>query len=228
MTFLRNVTFKIIFFINFFIFSMEGIAKIAAIAGCGALCAVNVVTPEAMELCKDCMNGALSLSCFSKTAKFYLPNNLTLTASEIKIGDSLLTLNEEGSFKFSKVIFKKKSSGKFNFVSIILKNGKSIKVTDEHGIIFLKNKKKYLKSADQVNIGDIIITTQGNSIVEKIEKFTDNDKFTIETEEGSVFSNEILVSTLCHEEINKKEYKDIIEDWKSAHIPFLKRLGYLK
>ena len=77
-----------------------------------------------------------------------------------------------------------------------------IKVTDEHGIIFIKNNKKYIKTADKVNVGDILITMLGNSKVEKIEKSFETSKFVVETEDGSVFSNEIYVSICFNSSLN--------------------------
>ena len=103
-------TLKLILIINLIIFSYEGFAKVAAIAGCAAWCAVDIVsTPEYNELCFKCMEAASKLSCFSNSSTFKLQNNITLSASEIKVGDSLLTLNQEKNIiKYSKVIFKKK------------------------------------------------------------------------------------------------------------------------
>ena len=101
-----------------------------------------------------------------------------------------------------------------------------IKVTDEHGIIFIKNNKKYIKTADKVNVGDILITMLGNSKVEKIEKSFETSKFVVETEDGSVFSNEIYVSTICEEEINEtKEFQEIIKDWRKMHETFFKNFN---
>lgn len=219
---------KLIVIINIILFSYEGLAKLAAIGGCAVWCVADVVSsPEYNEVCFKCMEAANRLSCFSNSSTFKLQNNITLSASEIKIGDSLLTLNQEkNTMKHSKVIFKKKINGKFNFISIFLENGKAIKVTDEHGIIFIKNNKKYIKTADKVNIGDVLITTSGNSKVEKIEKSFEKSKFVVETEDGSVFSNGIYVSTICEEEINEtKEFQEIITNWKKIHKNFFKNLN---
>ena len=217
---------KILLFISLIVFSCEGLAKAAAIAGCVALCAVNVVTtPEAMELCEKCMQGANSLSCFSDGSTFILQNNSTLNASEIKKGDSLLTFNNENLEKYSKVIFHKKIVGKFNFVTIYLENGKSIKVTNEHGIVFIENNKQFIKTAEKINEGDILMTNLGNSKVEKIERSIGNVKYVIETEDGTVFSNEIFVSTICNEEISeKKELKELIQKWSKNHQFLFKNL----
>ena len=217
---------KILLFISLIVFWCEGLAKAAAIAGCVALCAVNVVTtPEAMELCEKCMQGANSLSCFSDGSTFILQNNSTLNASEIKKGDSLLTLNNEYLEKYSKVIFHKKIVGKFNFVTIYLENGKSIKVTNEHGIVFIENNKQFIKTADKIKKGDILMTNLGNSKVEKIERSMENVKYVIETEDGTVFSNEIFVSTICNEEISeKKNFKELIQKWSKNHQFLFKNL----
>ena len=216
---------KFLLFISLIVFSCEGFAKAAAIAGCVAVCAVNVVTtPEAMDLCEKCMQGANSLSCFSDGSTFKLQNNSTLNASKIKIGDSLLTLNNE-ILKYSKVIFHKKIVGNFNFVTIYLENGKSIKVTKEHGIVFIENNKQFVKTADKINEGDILMTNLGNSKVEKIEHSIENVKYVIETEDGTVFSNEIFVSTICNEEISgKKDFKELIQKWRKNHQEFFKNL----
>lgn len=217
---------KFLLFISLIVFSCEGFAKAAAIAGCVAVCAVNVVTtPEAMDLCTKCMEGANSLSCFSDGSTFKLQNNSTLKSSEIKKGDSLLTLNNENLEKYSKVIFHKKIVGNFNFVTIYLENGKSIKVTNEHGIVFIENNKQFIKTADKINEGDLLMTNLGNSKVEKIERSIGNVKYVIETEDGTVFSNEIFVSTICNEEISeKKELKELIQKWSKNHQFLFKNL----
>ena len=172
---------KILLFISLIVFSCEGLAKAAAIAGCVALCAVNVVTtPEAMDLCEKCMQGANSLSCFSDGSTFILQNNSTLNASEIKKGDSLLTFNNENLEKYSKVIFHKKIVGNFKFVTIYLENGKSIKVTNEHGIVFIENNKQFIKTAEKINEGDTVneIKTNQNNESNTIEVVNINNKKT--------------------------------------------------
>jgi len=221
---------ELIIIANLIFFSSEGIAKIAAIAGCAVWCAVDLVSmPEYNELCFKCMSAANQLSCFSSSSTFILQKNITLPAYEIKIGDSLLTLNKENNgIKYSKVIFKKQIIGKFSFVSIVLENGQKIRVTDEHGIIFLKNHQKFIKNADKVKVGDILITTLGKSKVVKIEKYFEKSKFIVETEDGTVFSNGIYVSTICEEEINEtKEFNEIISEWRKIHKNIFDNLNYL-
>jgi len=69
------------------------------------------------------------------------------------------------------------------------------------------------------------MTNLGNSKVEKIERSIGNVKYVIETEDGTVFSNEIFVSTICNEEISeKKNFKELIQKWSKNHQFLFKNL----
>lgn len=205
------------------------------VAGCEAACAI-IGTPVAAAAClPPCLEGcgvSCAASCFSPQTKFIVQENkleYEKNVSEIKIGDKVKTLNKN-KIVWTNVVQNKKSEGLFEFINFDARNFETriatqIQVTPSHGMIILKNDDFILKAAKYLVIGDTFISVNNEKlIVEKISYILIKDKYTPITDEGSVLASNVLISTLCDEEIVEHEqiWEDKINEWKRNHYNLFK------
>lgn len=172
---------------------------------CMAACAWGVLSPPA---------------CFSEETEIYVVNGeeiIKKRIDEIKKDDLVLTY-ENGKKKTTKVISNEKTIGNFDFYHIILENNYNIKVTGNHGIIIkIKNDKKIL-FAKNVKKGDILYTLNGEYRILDIKKEIQNQKYTLNTQEGTVIASDIYISLICENIIDEKEcFDNVMGNWKQLH-----------
>ena len=112
-----------------------------------------------------------------------------------------------------------KSEGIFNYTQITLESGKALTVTNEHGVIILDEKlNKKIVKANDLKEGQILISLQGPEIIKNIQYLSLNDKYILETQDGTVMANNIYVSTICDDMIDEKiNADDLIKYWKTKH-----------
>ena len=135
---------------------------------------------------------------------------------ELKENDIVLANNEN---KLTKVVRNIKSEGIFDYTKIILKSGKELSVTNEHGIIVLdEESNKRIIKAKNLKEGQKLITLDGVEIIKNISNVRIKDKYILETENGTVIANNIYVSTICDDMIDeKKNSDDLLNQWKDKH-----------
>ena len=130
--------------------------------------------------------------------------------SDIHKGDQVLTY--EGKNKIiSKVTKNLKNKGLFEFFTIKCKdknsNIKKISITGNHTMILFQKMKHELvfRFANQMKIGDLLITPDGLFEVYEIKREMMNNSYEMRVENGTVLANDILVSTLYLEENEMNE-----------------------
>lgn len=174
------------------------------------------------------------LACLSSEATLMSQaneKNTTKNIKAIKTGDFVLTL-KNGTQYWTEVLSNTKTEGSFEFIQIHAQNlqnttqVKQLEVTPEHGLIFYRvDSMMTIDSASHLQIGDILVNSDGNKLsVIDIKKTTHDEKYTLETSEGTVLASNFFVTTLCKEEvtIGEQPFDLVIEDWKSRHPDFLK------
>ena len=122
--------------------------------------------------------------------------------------------------RFAKVLKNIKIEGKHEFYNIKMKSiknnikTKEIKVTGEHVMItFNKNKDIKLVNAEDLKGNEFIETDDGLYQIYEINKEINDNKYNLVVNGGVVYSNGILVSTVCSKE-EAKIIKPTMEEWK--------------
>ena len=172
---------------------------------CMAACSWGVLNPPA---------------CFSEETEIYVANGdeiIKKRITEIRKDDLVLTY-ENGKKKITKVISNEKTIGNFDFYHIILENNLFIKVTGNHGIIIKNKNDKKINFAKNAKKGDILYTLNGEFRILDIKKETQNQKYTLNTQEGTVIASDIYISLICENIIDEKEsFDNIMDNWKQLH-----------
>ena len=70
-------------------------------------------------------------------------------------------------------------------------------VTSPHIMIIWKNEKSYMVRADQVKVGDKMMVDDNITQIQNIKTLIINTKVNVETEEGTIKANGVLVSGFC-------------------------------
>ena len=151
-------------------------------------------------------------TCFSKDTIINVKENNNIVKkkiSEVKIDDNILTLFN-GEKKYTKVkslILCEGESVFYEFKCMIDDNLKSITVTNDH-IMMVYNKdmsQLKFKTADSIlKEEDYFLTIDGLYQIKEINTFNGKGKFTISVDEGAIIANDILVTCLTKNEINKQ------------------------
>ena len=181
------------------------------VTGCQTMCMV------------PCAAGVSWLpACYEKKKKIITFNNDKFKEkfiSEIKPHDIVLTMKNKMIVK-TEVINNIKTEGNFKFLEFTcLENGsnkelKKIKVTENHVMISLDNKKQVVVNADKVHLGQNFITNSGVCKVIKIDSEIKKNKYTLITEKGTVLSNGILTATMCEQNLTFAKYlKEALIKW---------------
>ena len=190
--------------------------------GC-PVCASFCVIPfnPACDACilAFCVIGPITTACFSsdtKISKIVDGQIKNVSIYELKENDLILGNNEN---KLTKVVRNVKSEGIFDYTRIILKSGKELKVTNEHGIIVLDNELNMrIIKANNLKVGQKLITLEGPDIIKNINNLKIKDKYILETEDGTAIANDIYVSTICDDIIDEtKNLNDLLKYWKDKH-----------
>ena len=166
-----------------------------------------------------CIAAPVATACFNedtKISKFEDGQIKDVYIQELKKNDIVLANNLN---KFTKVVRNIKSEGIFNYTQITLESGKALTVTNEHGVIILDEKfNKKIVKANDLKEGQILISLQGPEIIKNIQYLSLNDKYILETQDGTVMANNIYVSTICDDMIDEKiNADDLIKHWKTKH-----------
>lgn len=166
-----------------------------------------------------CIIAPVASACFSEDTKIVKVENGQIKEvyiREIKKNDLVLANNLN---EYTKVVKNVKSEGIFDYTQIILESGKTLTVTNEHGVIILDNKfsKKIIK-ANNLKKGQMLITLQGPRIIKDVKYLSIKNKYILETQDGTVMANNIYVSTICDDMIDEKmNSDDLIKYWKEKH-----------
>lgn len=194
----------------------------AFLMGCPA-CAPLCIIPfnPACDACilALCVIGPITTACFSsdtKISKIVDGQIKNISIYDLKENDIVLSNNEN---KLTKVVRNVKSEGIFDYTKIILKSGKELIVTNDHGIIVVEDESnKRIIKANNLKEGQKLITLDGIEEIINISNLKKKDKYILETENGTVIANNIYVSTICNDMIDeKKNSDDLLKYWKDKH-----------
>lgn len=91
-------------------------------------------------------------------------------------------------------------------------------MTEDHGLIVIKNNQKFIVSAKNIKKGNLIITNEGIFSIHDISIISQNKKYTLYTEDGTILASDIYVSTICEPDIDETiPFEELMEDWRQAH-----------
>jgi hypothetical protein len=142
--------------------------------------------------------------------------------SAVHVGDQVLTL-VDGRPATTRVVRNVRSSGSFDFFEFEARSGyavSTLKVTPQHSMLLTdqQGEMRFSLPAD-VSVGDEMQSRDGSTRkVSRIGRFVGEEKFTLETTEGSVLASGLLVSTICDSEINTGlKMDDVMHGWKLRH-----------
>lgn len=143
--------------------------------------------------------------------------------SQIKKGEQVLSYDGKNQI-LTKVTQNKENKGLFEFFTIKCKNKneniKMISITGNHTMIVYEKLKHEIifKYANQVQIGDLFMTSDGLFEVYEINKEMVNNSYEMRVENGTVLANDILVSTLYLEKNEIRKYhQNIINSIKNKN-----------
>lgn len=116
----------------------SGAAFLMGCPACASLCIIPFNPACDACILALCVIGPITTACFSpdtKISKIVNGQIKNVSIYELKENDIVLANNEN---KSTKVVRNIKSEGIFDYTKIILKSGKELIVTNEHGIIALE------------------------------------------------------------------------------------------
>ena len=197
----------------------SGAAFLMGCPACASLCIIPFNPACDACILALCVIGPITTACFSSDttiSKIVNGQIKNVSIYELKENDIVLANNEN---KLTKVVRNIKSEGIFDYTKIILKSGKELSVTNEHGIIVLdEESNKRIIKAKNLKEGQKLITLDGVEIIKNISNLRIKDKYILETENGTVIANNIYVSTICDDMIDeKKNSDDLLNHWKDKH-----------
>lgn len=207
-----------------------GVARF--VAHCGIPCGVtvaNVLNGQGFEnsrVCRKCIEdwGWCISQCFGEKTKIKKLINDKLedtSIKDIKKDDYVLTYDtEKKSTMPTKVIDNICSTGDFNFIKFKTnEEGKELVVTEDHVMIVKENGKFKMKKASELDENSTILSLTGKELkISELRREKKDKKFTLVTEDGTVYSNEIFTSILCgdfYEENKEKSFAEILKKWKN-------------
>ena len=167
--------------------------------------------PKANETLQWCDNSSSFICCFSKDTLITVKENtkiLKKPISDIKVGDFILTL-QNGEKKYTEVILTKKYDDEYKFYEFKCVSGsktKSISVTHNHIMItYDKNlaNLQYKTAENVIKNKDYFNTLDGPYEVKDIKVFNMKQKYALGVNEGFIIADDILVSCLNVNDMNK-------------------------
>ena len=92
-------------------------------------------------------------------------------------------------------------------------------ITNEHGIIIYDDDSNIrIIKANNLKIGQKLITLDGPEMIKNIKSLKLENKYILETEDGTVIANNIYVSTICDDMIDETiNSDDLLKHWKDKH-----------
>ncbi|GIJ91956.1 hypothetical protein Asppvi_010931 [Aspergillus pseudoviridinutans] len=178
---------------------------------CMVACATLVWAPPA------CFANDTLITMFAPNGTLY-----TNSITAVHAGDEVLTL-VNGQLTTTRVVRNLRSSGTYDFMEFEVQSDgvmSTLKVTPQHGLLILDQQGQMRFSfASDVNIGARIPSRNASPwTVSRIKYVSGSEKYTLETTDGSILASDVLVSTICEEEISTGlKMEEIMHDWKSRH-----------
>lgn len=209
-----------------FSFCRSGPGYPACILACELACCGTMIIPVLLPIYLQCAAtcpAACLASCFPDNTTFMImESNMEIPklVQDIKIGDYIMSKNDDGKNEITKVIKNEKYVGHFRFAKFIT-NQNELTVTIDHGVIIYDNLNIYITSAKNVKVGHLLLT-KNNTFEEivNIEIIDLNEKYNLQVESGIVITNSIITSTICREELEGDVfylYKNKIDEWRHKH-----------
>ena len=87
--------------------------------------------------------------------------------------------------------------GNWTAHSFVFTKDLHLTVTSPHIMIIWKDDKSYMVRADNVQVGDMMVVNENVSEVQSIKTYMITTKVNVETEDGTINANGILVSGFC-------------------------------
>ncbi|MBH1989341.1 MAG: hypothetical protein I8H75_06045 [Myxococcaceae bacterium] len=190
------------------VYDIQGCAPMCMVA-----CAATIFIPAA---------------CFSKKTQIKVLHNKEIVENKIEnitSGDMVLTVKNKKP-SWTKVLRNIRTEGQFEFIRITLQgigndNHSEVMVTPEHGLILVQdNGDTSIDSAENLVIGDKMIGSSGEIfLVMNLARIVLNEKYTLETIDGTVLASDLFITTLCSNEVvgGERPFESTMKDWRLKH-----------
>ena len=167
---------------------------------------------------------AVRKNCFSVDTTIQVQKNNTIIEvpiSTIKENDKVLTIKND-KFELTNVVQIINKKGNYTFYELKARNTKGnikiIKLTENHGVIIIKNNKEYMVYDKNIKEGNLVLTNEGIFMIYSVSKLIENEKYTLYTVDGTVLASNIYVSTICEPDINESiPFEKLMNDWRKDH-----------
>uniref|UniRef100_A0A6C0B683 Hint domain-containing protein n=1 Tax=viral metagenome TaxID=1070528 RepID=A0A6C0B683_9ZZZZ len=138
-------------------------------------------------------------ACFLGDSVIYLENGETKQIQDAKLGDKILSFNmRKNIYVYSPIIAvaHEKNKQVADFIDIKTSRKNRVKMTKSHLLPVLQKSAEAFKliTADKVDVGDIIISKDGNDIVESITTIELEGVYTVVTKEEYIVVDNIVAS----------------------------------
>ena len=165
-----------------------------------ALSSCNATSPDGASLyaCQVGESSSSSAVCFSGSETVSLESGSVISISDVKVGDRVLAADLSGTLSFSEVISvpHSKNDIQTDFVELITKSGKSIKLTPGHMILAgacIGNDQELVRAA-AVPVGACLSTVDGLEAVTATYLTKGSGLYTIVTMQEYVVVSGIVAS----------------------------------
>lgn len=207
-----------------------GVCYPACVAACVAG-GIWMIPPGASFCVTQCpvwCGAACLYSCFDANTTIVVLEDgreVKKNIADVHGGDMVRTLRDR-ELVWTKVLKNKKTEGEFEFVQIDARNITDgnyhrIRVTPVHGMVLVgEDDQLTLDAADNMLVDDKIIVSDNDILsVTEVNRVKMQDRYTLETVDGTVLASGIFVSTICDGEIvgGEQFFDSKIEDWKERH-----------
>lgn len=212
---------------------------------CQSACAASLLSGAGLLTYYPCVVGctaaaslcaaACALSCFSSTTTVIVLENGVGVEKNIgmtHVGDYVRTL-VDGKLAWSKVVKNTRVEGPFEFVQIKAQNATSqhdtqLAVTPNHGLVLIgEDGHFHLDSAKHIESGDLVAASDGDVLhVTEVSNLVMQDKYILETSEGTVLASDVFVSTICDEEVGNSEQllSAKMKEWNIRHDQLFRKI----
>lgn len=134
--------------------------------------------------------------CFSNDSIIYLENGETKRIEDAEVGDKILSYSSTNEFVYSPIIAipHPKNNILSEFIVLKTSNDKTIKATYQHLIPIFKDGKIELVEANNIQINDLLVTTDGNETVVSKDTVEKEGIYTVVTLEDYIVVDNVVVS----------------------------------
>lgn len=238
--------FLILLFCCWTTLASAGLFAVGCLLVCFSACESSCILASggaAAAVClKPCIDGcgiACIAACFPSSAMIVVIENgvaIEKPIADIQVGDIVMTM-KDGELMETKVLKNEKVAGFHEFLQIDMQNIATQKyarltVTPNH-VVILRNEDGVLRvdSAKNSMVGDNMIASNGDILsVVDLQKTYMQDKYTLETSDGTVHASGVFVSTICSDMAKDGEYlfQPKMKEWNAAHETMIKKSEELK